>query len=177
MPPTSESRGKASAALFAVMVASIARDAFGASVKELGVIATAMPFGEACGVAVNVAFVDDRLVTVNVRVALYEPLRAPSMPKLRPETSTKNCAAFAASASTKPAPVASVAPFIGRVVDTSAAFTSAGVQFGCNSRSNAATPATCGADIDVPLNVPTPPFGSVERMFSPGAARSGLKAS
>src|ERR1035437_9913413 len=59
-----------------------------------------------------------------------------------------------------------------------AALTSLTDQFGCEAMTSAATPATCGADIDVPestrtsLPVPMP----AATMLTPGAVTSGLRA-
>src|SRR5262245_33373832 len=57
-----------------------------------------------------------------------------------------------------------------------------GDQFGCLSRSNAARPATCGLDIDVPLRTlkfkPNCPGGAVAARTSwPGAITSGFSRS
>jgi hypothetical protein len=50
----------------------------------------------------------------------------------------------------------------GSAVETMAAFTSAGVQPGCRSSTSAATPATCGAAMDVPLATLVVPPGNAD---------------
>src|SRR5262249_55425145 len=84
-------------------------------------------------------------------------------------------------ASTRPAPVASSSPgvagspaigcksgtglhmpaTISRAEPNSAAFMSPGVAEGTTCLTNAATPASCGAAADVPLNAAQPSFGAV----------------
>ena len=73
------------------------------------------------------------------------------------------------------------APSSGFAVPTSADFTSSGGSPGCSWRSSAAAPATCGAAIEVPDIRYSPgaysAFGTVERISTPGATRSGLSPS
>ncbi len=72
-----------------------------------------------------------------------------------------------------------------RPVVISADLIAAGVQSGCASRSSAATPATCGTDIDVPLRYwkfsPRTPFATSgvcpARISTPGAVTSGFRIS
>src|SRR5210317_1974628 len=72
-----------------------------------------------------------------------------------------------------------------RDVVMSADLTTVGDQVGCAWRISAATPATCGVDIDVPLRYAkfSPGVEYAEsgenpaRMFTPGAVTSGFKTS
>ena len=57
-------------------------------------------------------------------------------------------------------------------MDTRASRTCAGVDVGCDCRYNAAAPATCGADIEVPLIVLEPLPSHHEVMPTPGARMS-----
>ena len=74
-----------------------------------------------------------------------------------------------------------VVPFVARPVGsavlTTALLTSSADQLGCACNASAATPAVCGAAIEVPdMIVPCVPLPmSVDRMLTPGAATLGLR--
>ena len=63
-------------------------------------------------------------------------------------------------------------------METKDAATCGAVQFGCACTDSAATPATCGAAIDVPerMDAPLPESTAAEAIDTPGAATSGLMA-
>jgi hypothetical protein len=88
-------------------------------------------------------------------------------------------AAAATSSRPEPCAVGSV-PLSGFAVPTSVDFTAPGDCPGCSWRSRAAAPATCGAAIEVPDIRYSPgayrPFGTVERISTPGATRSGFSS-
>src|SRR4051794_16434446 len=65
----------------------------------------------------------------------------------------------------------------GAPVDTSADLICATVQVGCRCRRRAATPATCGDAMLVPLSAPNPAFGREESTSLPGAVTSGFSRS
>src|SRR5580765_2482826 len=109
-------------------------------------------------------------------VVLWDHSGAPdgAQPNDRLPGDTTRRDSAAASASMRPAPATngptprSTAVFIRRD------FTISGVHSGCSSSMSAATPATCGAAIDVPLSTCVPPPGQHERIATPGATTSGL---
>ena len=91
------------------------------------------------------------------------------------------CVATACAASTRPTPPRVSrwpATFSGSAVETTDAATCGAVQFGCACTDSAATPATCGAAIDVPerMDAPLPEPTAAEAIDTPGAATSGLMA-
>ena len=65
----------------------------------------------------------------------------------------------------------------GAPVETSADLICATVQVGWRWRRSAATPATCGEAMLVPLSVPNEAFGRDESTSLPGAVTSGLSRS
>jgi hypothetical protein len=95
-------------------------------------------------------------------------------PRMVPTSSTE---ATAAKAFTRPQPLAGSGTFSGTrgsAVRLRMSFTSPGVRSGRAWRSSAATPATWGVAMLVPVRRPQPPPGTVEVMATPGATTSGL---
>src|SRR5690606_21532419 len=87
----------------------------------------------------------------------------------------------ACAVSTRPTPPSVrrwPATFSGSAVDTIAAATCGAVHDGCDCTARAATPATCGAAIEVPemIAAPFPVPTPADEIDTPGAATSGLIA-
>src|SRR5687768_3663903 len=118
-----------------------------------------------------------RFVTVTVRVASNDPVLPESRPKLSPVLSTNDVAIAACAVSMRPAARSTGEPDVARVVVTNALLMSAGVHSGWSFLNRAAAPATCGAAIEVPLNVTSPPPTADEVIANPGASTSGLNSS
>src|SRR5436190_18451872 len=98
-------------------------------------------------------------------------------PKLTPAASMNSVPAFARAASARPAARAIGEPATAPAVMISTLLMSTGFQSRCSFRSSAATPATCGAAIDVPVIETSPPPRRAETICDPGAITSGFIAS
>ena len=112
-----------------------------------------------------------------VSVMSRGPPATSTNPKPRLCGEAKTSGAMAAGRSISPPPWRVLGTPRSRPLRTSADFTCSGVHSGCSSSSSAAAPATCGVAMLVPERRSKAPSGAAERTSTPGAARSGLRAS
>src|ERR1700741_5405559 len=102
----------------------------------------------------------------------HEVVEVSATPKLNDDGCTSAVAVAARIASTLPAPTTITLCASPCAVETIADLIRSAVQSGSSARSSAATPATCGVAIDVPLCATSPPLCRAESTMNPGAATS-----